>query len=386
MTQQVHCSQQFDGSRQANDGGWHGLKPALENADHCRMVTKTGVRPWFLRIGYCLVALFATGCLGPTAPGVLPANQRFSFREECIKFMENSAFSRSPALRMQALEAFKAVAPDEGNKLKAIPLNIENEYAGVSFAGIMAAGETGSKQHVELVRTRAESQDKNVRIAALFALHQFGDRKRTGELAQYLLSDDDETVRSNAALVLGRTGDEKMVRVLKEALRREKMELPRVQILEALAMLGDEPAIQRLMFVGRSAIPQDAAIALMMLGNAKVKEAESLFWVRFQDADFPEIRVLSIRGLAELGRRDMLKPAIEHLAFNDPKTGIEHDPPRQQIDRVRGVAALALEALAMPEGLQPLKSAFNAPGQSDYVKLAVARAAVKTIDAARGRP
>ena len=331
-----------------------------------------------------LLAAGSPGCIGPGSPGVLPARDRTEFRSQCIKFMESCAFSREPALRMQALEAFKAVAPEEGNRLKAIPLNIENAYSGVSFAGLMAAGETGSRQYVDLVRTRAESQDKNVRIAALFALHQFGDPRRTGELAEFLISDPDEAVRANAAVALGRTGDRRMARVLKEALRREKTEVARVQILEALAMLGDDAAIQRLMFIGRSAIPHDAAIALMMLGNARVKQAESLFWVRFQDADFPEVRALAIRGLAALGNRDMLKPAIEHLGFNEPKPGLEHDPPQQQIARVRGIAALALEALAMPEALQPLERAFDAPGQSEYVRLAIARAAVKTIDAMGG--
>ncbi len=332
----------------------------------------------------CILTTFA-GCIEPQGMGVIPAKERFAFREDCLKFVEDCAFSREPSLRMQAIEAFAKVAPKEGIERKAILLNIENKYAGIVFASLMAAGETRSKQYKELAKTRSESQDKNIRIAAIFALHQFGDRSRTGELAQLLMKDPDEAVRANAALALGRMNDPRMTKVLRQALSRERKELPKMQILEALSMLGDKMAIERLMFLGRSAIPQDAGIALMMLANAKVSEAEELFWIRLRDANVPEIRVLAIRGLAGLGERDVLPLAIEFLKFDSPDRNIPHDPPEQQVKRIRGIAALALEQLASAEALQALKNAFYSSGQSDYVKLAVARAAVRTIDKLQGR-
>lgn len=334
-------------------------------------------------VGCLLMTL--TGCVQNGGVGVLPKTDRISFRDDCLKFMEDSAFSREPSLRMQAIEAFAAVAPKEGIERKAIPLNIENKYSGIIFASLMAAGEINAREYEELARTRAESQDKNVRVAALFALHQFGDRSRTGELAQLLIGDPDEAVRANAALAIGRMKDPRMIKVLREAQRREKKELPRTQILEALAILGDEKAVERLMFVGRSAIPQDAGIALMMLANSRAADAEELFWVRLQDAEVPEVRVLAIRGLAGLGKREVRPLAVEYLKFNDPDRSIPHDPPEQQIKRIRGIAALALEQLADPEALESLKNAFYASGQSDYVRLAVARAAIRTIDKMQGR-
>lgn len=347
-------------------------------------MTKNSVRliplaGWFTTAG---LLMLATGCNNANTgvSGVLPPGERSTFRGDCLKFMEDAAFSREPALRMQAIEAFAAVAPKEGIQRKAIPLNIENKYPGIIFAALMAAGETDSRQYEELARTRSESQDKNVRVAALFALHQFGARARTGELANLLINDPDEAVRANAALAIGRMGDPRMIKVLREALSRERHELPKFQILEALAILGDEKAIERLMFIGRSAIPQDAGIALMMLANAKAKEAEDLFWIRLSDSDIPEVRVLAIRGLAGLGRRDVLKEAVSYLFFDSPDRSIPHDPPEQQIKRIRGIAALALEQLAAPESLEALRKAFYASGQSDYVKLAVSRAAIRTTN------
>ena len=333
-----------------------------------------------LWISAVLLTVGLTGCSQPAELGVIDATQRRTFRQAAVKCLEEAAFSRSPALRMQSLEAFGTVAPKEGNELKAIPLNIENAYAGASFAALMAAGESNSKQLVELTRTRAEASDKNVRVAALYALHQFGDRRRTGELAVYLLEDSDEIVRANAALVLGRLRDPSMMRVLRKAQAKEKKEQPLFQILEALAALGDEKAIARLLFVGRSAIPQDATIALTMLANAEVKDAEELFWLRIKDGELPEVRVAATRGLAVLGKRQALEPAIGYLFFSSPDRSAPNDPPQQQIDRIRGIAALALEALADPQALQPLQKAFETPGQSDYVRVAIARAAIRTID------
>lgn len=322
-----------------------------------------------------------SGCGDPSANvGVLPKKDRDTFRADCLKFMEDSAFSLEPSLRMQAIEAFADVAPKEGIQRKAIPLNIENKYDGIVFASLMAVGQIQSKQFEEQARTRAESRDKNIRIAALFALHQLGERSRTGELAEMLINDPDEQVRANAALAIGRTHDPRMIKPLRLALRREHNQTPKMQILEALAILGDKKAIERLMFIGRSAIPQDAGIALMMLANARTDEAEDLFWIRLQDADVPEVRVLAIRGLAGLGKRDVLPLAVKFLFFNEAKPGIPHDPPEQQIKRIRGIAALALEQLGAPEALEPLKKAFYQSGQSDYVRLAAARAAVGILD------
>jgi len=332
-----------------------------------------------------LIGIMVTGCSQPPEMGVIDTNHRRAFRQAAVKCLEDAAFSRSPSLRMQSLEAFGKVAPKEGNELKAIPLNIENAYPGASFAALLAAGESNSKQLIELARTRSEANDKNVRAAALFALHQFGERRRTGELAVLLLEDSDETVRANAALVLGRLKDPKMKPILRKALSREKKQKPLFQILEALAALGDEKAIARLLFVGRSAEPQEATIALTMLATANVQAAEELFWLRMSDGEFPEVRAAAVRGLAVLGKREALEPAIRYLFFNDPDRSAPNDPPQQQIDRIRGIAALSLEALADARALKPLQEAFDAVGQSDYVRVAIARAAIRTIDRMSGR-
>ncbi|MBK8269260.1 MAG: HEAT repeat domain-containing protein [Planctomycetes bacterium] len=247
----------------------------------------------------------------------------------------------------------------------------------------MAAGEIGATYLVDMVRTRAEHANPHVRLAAIFALHKFGDTSRTSEIANALLNHKDAKVRANAAFILGRIGGKQQIKLLKTALRREKKDLPKMQILEALATIGDRYATERLIFEGYSEVPQQSAVALMMLANAKADMAEEIFWFRMQSSKWPEIQLQAVRGLARLGQPQGRAYAIKALSFNSPVDDNPKDPPQQQISRVRGLAALALESVGDPEALPALKRAFDQPGQSNYVRIAVARAAIRTINLCR---
>lgn len=323
-----------------------------------------------------------TGCLHPEPEPLSPAETE-AFRKAAVKALEEAAFGDSPTLRMAAIEAFKEVAPKQAMDLLVIPLNIDNLYPGASFAALMAAGELRERSLIEKIRTRAESADPNVRMAAIFALHRLGDRSRTGELAD-LLRHPNARVRANAALVLGRLNEKRHARLLRSALRQEQKTVPKMQILESLAALGDRKAIERLIFDGYSEYPDQATLALMMLANAKAQEAEDVFLTRLEkECEFPEVPLQAARGLALLGSNQGMSLALKQLFFDSPRHVSTEDPADRQIDRVRGLAALALEVMAEPKALAFLKRAFYARGQSAYVRIAIARAAIRTIDRAR---
>lgn len=317
------------------------------------------------------------GCFG-TLRGSLPTESRRSFRAEAIDFLQRSAYSDEPVVRMQAIEAMQEIAPREG--LPYIEGNIDNGYAGVSFAALMAVGTLREASVVERIRTRAEDADPSVKIAALFAMHQLGDHKRTGELSELLMKHRDARVRANAALAIGRLKEPGSARVLHAALKREQKDAVKMQILEALALLGDSDGIERLRFYGYSAVPDQSALALMLLANAGANEAEELFRYRLDFADQPEIKLQAARGLGRLGHDDGLDLALAYLFFNSPDRRRKNDPPEQQIKRIRALAALALEAIGNPQALSALQRAFHQAGQSDLVRLAIARAAVALID------
>ena len=363
--------------RLAHKAAPRGLKPT---ARIMLLMRPLRLRGWRRLVCAIALAVFGAGCQRPISKP-LTMNDQIGFRAEAIKLLEEAAFGDRPAQRMQAIEAFKDVAPAEAMSRMVIPSNIESDSPAVSFAALMAAGEIGAKALIDRIRTRAESANPHVRMAALFALHRLGSTGRTGELSRLLLDHANARVRANAALVIGRLGGTGHAKLLKMALGREQKTAVKLQILESLALLQDRYATERLMLDGYSEYPDQATIALMMLVNAKCSAAEELFWTRLgKPTDFPEVRLQAARGLALLGYNDGLDLAIEYLFFRSPHRVTAHDPARQQIARVRGLAALALEAMAEPSALGALRKAFEASGQSVYVRIAIARAAVRTID------
>ena len=306
------------------------------------------------------------------------SEEEAGFRAAAIQALTEAAFSNEPALRMNAIEALGEVAPAEG--LRCIAINIENDYPGASFAALMALGTLRNADFIDRIRTRAEHPNPNVRIGALYALHRLGDQRRTGELSDYLLNHRDARVRANAALAIGRLEEPSSAKLLRRALKQERKNLPKLQILEALAFLGDRHATERLMFDGHSAYPDQAALALMFLANARSHEAEDLFRYRLRSKDQPEVKMQAARGLGRLGLEEGLDQALGYLWFNSPRAGRPNDPPTRQIARIRGLAALALEAIGSPEALEALKAAFGLQDQPAYVRLTIARAAIRIID------
>lgn len=332
---------------------------------------------WVRMISLMTSAMALAGC-GGTLRGPLAADDQRGFRNEAMDFLKRGAFSDEPVVRMQAIEAIQEVAPREG--FQYIEGNIDNGYAGVCFAAVMAVGTLREASVLDRVRTLAEDSDPNVRIAALYALHCLGDQKRTGELSDFLVKHRDARVRANAALAIGRLKEPGSAHVLNLALRREQKDAVKLQIMEALALLGDNAGIERLLFSGHSAAPDQSALALMFLANAGCEEAEELFRYRLDVADQPEIKLQAARGLGKLGHDDGLDLALAYLFFNTPDRSRKNDPPEQQVVRIRALAALALEAIGSPQALAALHRAFNQSGQSDLVRLAIARAAVAIID------
>ncbi len=334
--------------------------------------------------------VLGTACLLWGGPGcvqslrsTLPLEEEHQFRSAAVQLLKESAFSDEPVIRMHSIEALQEVASSDG--LSCIEANIENGYAGVSFAALMALGSLRSAEFVERIRIRAEEPDPNVVIGALFALHRLGDQKRTSELSDYLLNHRDARVRANAALAIGRLEEPKSVKLLRIALEKEKKISPKLQILEALATYEDRHAIDRLIAYSYDPRPDVAALALQCLANANCDRAEELFIYRLQSAQYPEARLQAARGLGRLGRDDGLDMALAYLRFNSPESGRSNDPPEQQIARVRALAALALEAIGSPQALGPLRDAFLTQGQATGVRLAIARAAITIINR-RGRP
>jgi len=322
----------------------------------------------------------AAGCM-PELRRPLSVDEMHGIRGQAIQVLKQAATSEDPVLRMQAIEAFQEVAPEEG--LPYIVDSIDNGYAGISFASLMAIGTLHEKRYIEKVRVRAEDSDAHVRIGALYALHRMGDQKRTSELGELLLTNADPRVRANAALAIGRLGEKGSIKLLRTASQKEKKDFVKIQIREALAMLHDERATDELVFAAHSAAAAQAIPALMCLAASKNDRAEEVFRHRLHHADQPEIRLEAARGLGLLGNNQGYDIAVRHLFFCSPDRNRKDDPPQQQIARVRSLAALALEAIGDPDALGPLKEALEREGQVESVRLSIARAVLGIMNRTR---
>jgi HEAT repeat protein len=334
------------------------------------------------RMALLLGCLASVGCM-PELRRPLTADGQRQFRGQALSFLKQAVTSDDPTLRIQALEALQTVAPQEG--VPYIMDNIDNGYAGVSFAALMSVGAIQEKRCTEKTRIRAEDNDPHVRIAALYALHRLGDTKRTSELGDLLMNHPDARVRANAAVAIGRLGEKGSAGLLRTANHREKKDVVKMQIREALAMLRDRRATDELIFAGYSAAPDQALPALAFLAEAANDRAEDLFRHRLNKAEIPELHLVAARGLGKLGIDAGYDIACAHLYFNSPQRNRKNDPPEQQVARIRSLAALALEAINDPESLGPLSDAFHDEEQSLAARLAIARAAVGITNPLVGR-
>ncbi|MEK6645017.1 MAG: HEAT repeat domain-containing protein [Planctomycetota bacterium] len=325
------------------------------------------------RMVVLLGCLASVGCM-PELRRPLSTDGQRQIRGEALMFLKEAVKSDDPTLRIQALEALQTVAAADG--IPYIMDNIDNGYAGVSFAALMSAGAIQEKRCLEKTRIRAEDSDPHVRIAAIYALHRLGDTKRTSELGELLMNHPDARVRANAAVAIGRLGEKGSAGLLRTANHREKKDVVKMQIREALAMLHDQRATDELIFAGYSAVPDQALPALAFLAEAKNDRAEDLFRHRLHKAEIPELRLIAARGLGRLGNNAGYDIACAHLFFDSPQRNRKNDPPEQQVARVRSLAALALEAINDPDSLGPLSDAFHDEQQGMAARLAIARATV----------
>lgn len=323
--------------------------------------------------------IVCSGCPG-TVLQTIPIEDKISFRAEAIQFLRESAFSSDPIVTMQTIEALQEVAPYEN--INYMVENLNTGHAGVTFAALMALGTLERKEFMEDYRIKAEDANPNVRIAAIFAMHRCGDKSRTGELATFLMHHNEARIRANAALAIGRLGESSAGKLLRDAMRSENKTIVKNNIQEALLIHGD-PQIERTIIQrGHSSIPFQAAEALMMLANARCQSADDVFRNRLVRAEHPEIKLEAARGLGRLGEADRyaLDLSARYLFFKSPRRDYPEDPADQQIRRARGLAALALEAIESPEALAALRAAFTVDDQSETVKVAIARAAIRIID------
>jgi HEAT repeat protein len=162
-----------------------------------------------------------------------------------------------------------------------------------------------------MLRTLAESPEPRIRVAALSAMAEAGDRA------------------ARQALVGEATGAN-----------------PTIEADAALATLGDRAAIGRLEAIVTASGPRDKSAAINALRDAGSKTSATAIAVALKDPA-PPSRMSAARALADLGAAEAI-PALRE-ALNDA------EPP------VRTMAGISLARLGAPEGGMTIESLEKSP-------------------------
>lgn len=332
------------------------------------------LRPAF--VAGVVTALVAGGC-APANPYLGDPARMTQLKQRAIEALRRGVrYDDLPSVRAQAIESFQEVAPEAG--LPWIRTGLLDEHPAVRFAACMALGTLEDRASRESIAKLLEDPDDSVQAAAIFALHRVGDASHTARLASLLKEDGDLAVRRNAALVLGRLGEPGAVSLLAGVVNCADDAL-HFQALEALALLGNKQAVQQLTFVANSGNGPQEVFALNALAMRRDPELRKTFEYKLAEGAYLETRLAAARGLGELGSADGLKVATEGIRFNQPRRGLENDPPENQLMRIRQMAANALEAIGDPAGLVPLAERLE-DNSDPRVQVAAAKAILRIIN------
>ncbi len=333
----------------------------------------TGI--WAVALGGCLLA----GCAPGNRYDDPVARQALRERAtECLK--RGARYDYLPSVRCQAIESLQDVAPEVG--LPWIRHGLTDRHPAVRFAACMALGSLQHADSRECVVKLLQDPDDSVRAAAIFVLHRLGDTSHTALLAAYLKEHEDLAVRRNAALILGRLGEDGAIPLLAGMVNHADDGL-HAQALESLALLGNEQAAQQLTFVANSGNGAEEVFAINALAMTRNPRFKGTFEYKLKRGDFRETKLAAARALGEVGVAtgpgDALDEALDGIRFNRPQRGIEHDPPENQVLRIKQMAAAALGAIGDPRALPPLADILEEDADP-RVQVAAARAVLRIIE------
>jgi len=321
----------------------------------------------------------ASGCVAPPSRGgdadrVALKNRAMDVLHAAISYQGN------PAVRVEAVEALEACPAAEATPW--IRTALRDSEPAVRFAASVACGRLRDGAAEDRLRELAGDGDRNVQVAALFALHRLGHRERTGLIPNYLLVEQGVGVRRNAALLLGLLDEPSAVKVLARGMRDADAGV-RQHALEAMARLGNREARQELVFMTNAGVGSDEVMAINALSETNDPVYEDAFRRKLATADHVETRLAAARGLGRLGSDVGFEVAMRALRSKPPVRGDPHDPAASKVLRIRQMATAALGEIGRVDALPTLNELLT--DQSDpRVQVSAARAIVRIIEADRG--
>ena len=328
------------------------------------------------------VTLIVSGCAAPGQP--TSRLDDAGLRDRAVEVVKRAVrYKPLGSVRAQGLEAMQRRLGSEA--LPWLRNALDDEDPGVRFASILALGALDDRTSYGRIHGLAEHDNASLRVAVYYALHRMGDTQYSAQLPAVLLDDPSAAARQDAAFVLGLLGEGSAVRLLAKAMKDRDASVQR-QALASMALLGSGEAIQQLTFAVNSGTGGERLAALIALADLGRPELANTFRYKLRTGEYIEEKLAAARGLGLLGSREGLEVALGAAGFDSPRRDVGHDPPAEQIARVRQLAATALGAIRDRRALPVLRQRLY-DASYPHVQVAAADAILQILGGpAAGRP
>ncbi len=298
-----------------------------------------------------------SGCA--IVPKSLPAAEKKELVQRAVHAVKQAVrYEHAGSIRAMGIEILQRHLGIDARPW--VRLALQDKEPGVRFAALLAAGSSKDSQSEPLIRSLCEDPDPNLQLGAFYALHQLGDTQYAARMPPLLLNHPSPDVRRNTAFILGLIGEPGAVSLLARAMK-DADDSVRDQALISMARLRNAEAIQQLTFSANSGDGLRRVQALNALAELDSKPLLKTFHYKLTEGEFIEVRLAAARGLGRLGNAQGFNLAMEALEFNHPDRSVPDDPPREQIMRVRQLAARAVGAIGDERALSALRRCMEDP-------------------------
>ena len=321
---------------------------------------------------------FVSGCI--SVSGVKPE----TLETRALERLRHSVNSPKPLVKMRAIESCVDLGlPNAGNICKQA---ISSPAPSLQFVGAMGLIEIPRPDAKPALENLLSSSDASVRLAAIGALHQLGQRQHSGELIAALKSPNSKT-RGEALMILGRVGDESAMSAVRGVFNNDNMVSVRLQAAEALVLLGDEDVLPSLQLWQYSTNWQERIFAVELMSKVRNKElfVPDLMSTLGEDRN-QLVQLQAARSLGRLGQEDGFPLAMRYLyptagdqraIAGEMGVGMRERQVEERIVQIRSLAALALGEIGNWDAASALDKALD--DSDPQIALAAAHAALRLV-------
>ncbi len=323
------------------------------------------------KLNFCAIFLVfsvlgISGCNEPVQQAQeIDSSDFFStLRSKATLIIRDGLADSRPQIRANCIEVVAATKRLE--LMPKVQFLLKDPFVPVRFAAAMAVGDTEYKLAEKTVKQLLKDPDKNVQIAAGYALSRTGKFDISKALRKSVGSKN-LTVRANTVVLLGKSGSPKELKPLYWALQDPYSDdKVRFQAVEAIARLGDEQILSKIWPMLISIYADDRLMGIKALGALGTSQTRQILITKLDD-DVLEVRLTAAGQLGRLGETIGQEQVLEVFTKN-LTAGMDNE----EKERVNVHTAMAIGHIATAELKVFLPQLLE--DRSVFVRIAAAKA------------